>query len=86
MAEALFLKKDFIYLRQREGETEGEKLQCAVASCTPPTGDLTWPSTQACALKGSRTGDPSFCRPALNPLSHTSQGKTSLAVPREVYT
>ena len=50
MAEALFLKKDFIYLRQREGETEGEKHQCAVASCTPPTGDLTWPSTQACAL------------------------------------
>ena len=50
MAEALFLKKDFIYLRQREGETEGEKHQCAVASCTPPTGDLTWPATQACAL------------------------------------
>ena len=26
--------------RGREGEREGEKHQCVVASCTPPTGDL----------------------------------------------
>ena len=35
--------KDFIYLlfeRGREGE-RGETHQCVVASCTPPTGDLT---------------------------------------------
>ena len=38
----IFLK-DFIYLlleRGREGEREGEKHQCVVASCAPPTGDL----------------------------------------------
>ena len=34
----------------------------------------TWPATQACALTGSRTGHPLVHRPALNPLSHTSQG------------
>ena len=34
----------------------------------------TWPATQACALTGNRTGDPLVCKPALNPLSHTSQG------------
>ena len=27
----------------------------------------TWPATQACALTGNRTGDPSVRRPALNP-------------------
>ena len=38
----LFLK-DFIYLFLERGEgreEEGEKHQCVVASCTPPTGDL----------------------------------------------
>ena len=34
----------------------------------------TWPTTQACALTGNRTGDPLVLRLALNPLSHTSQG------------
>ena len=36
-------KKDFIYLlleRVREGEREGVKHQCVVASYLPPTGDL----------------------------------------------
>ena len=38
-----FFFKDFIYLfleRRRQGEREGKKHQCVVASCTPPTGDL----------------------------------------------
>ena len=39
----------------------------------PPLG--TWPATQACALTGNRTGDPLLLRPALNPLSHISQGE-----------
>ena len=34
----------------------------------------TWATTQACALTGNRTSDPSVCRPALNPLSYTRQG------------
>ena len=57
--------------REREGEREGEKHQCVVAFHRPQLG--TWPTTQACALTGNRTGDPLVCRPALNPLSHTSQ-------------
>ena len=67
----------FIYLfifrkRGREGEREGVKHQCVVASCTPLAGDM------AC--------NPGMCpdwelnrnalvhRPVLNPLSYTSQG------------
>ena len=34
----------------------------------------TWPATQACALTRNPTSDPLVRRPALNPLSHTSQG------------
>ena len=34
----------------------------------------TWPTAQACALTSNQTSDPLVCRPALNPLSHTSQG------------
>ena len=33
-----------------------------------------WPATQACALTGNQTGDLLVRRPALNSLSHTSQG------------
>ena len=35
----------------------------------------TWPKTQACALTGNQTSNHWVHRPALNPLSHTSQGK-----------
>ena len=38
----------------------------------------TWPTTQACALPGNRTGNPLVCREALNPLGHTSQGGNHL--------
>ena len=34
----------------------------------------TWLATQACALTGNRTGNPLVCKPALNPLSHSSRG------------
>ena len=43
-------------------------------SYTPHGGGKTWPATQACALTGNQTGDPLVRRPALSPLSHTSQG------------
>ena len=36
-----------------EGEREGEKYQCVVASYMPSTEDLAWPKTQACALTGN---------------------------------
>ena len=35
----------------------------------------TWPASQACALTGNRTGDLLVNWLALNPLSHTSQGR-----------
>ena len=38
----------------------------------------TWPATPACVLTGNRTGNLLVRRPALNPLSHTSQGYPSL--------
>ena len=44
----------------------------------------TWPTTQACTLPGNRTGDLLVCRPALNPLSHTSQG-TKVAFLLHIY-
>ena len=70
------LKISFTYFRQRgrEGDREGEKHQCVVASHTPPIGDLTWPTTQACALTGNRTSDSLVHRLVINPRSHTSQG------------
>ena len=54
------------------GETVGEKHQCVVASRGTAPG--TQSATQACALTGNQTGDPLVRRPALSPLSHTSQG------------
>ena len=41
--------------RGREGEREGQKYQCVVASHAPPAG--AWPATLVCALTGNRTGD-----------------------------
>ena len=41
-------------------------------SCRPQLG--TWPVTQACVLTTNQTGDLQVHGPALNPLSHTSQG------------
>ena len=72
-----FFFTDFIYLfifseRGREGEREGEKHQCVVASHTPPTGDLA--TTQACALPGNQTCHPLVLRLALNPLDPHQPG------------
>ena len=71
-----FFKRFYLFIfreRGREGERVGEKHQCVVASCVPPTGDLAhspgmcpdWESNQR----------PLVCRLALNPLSHTIQSK-----------
>ena len=67
---------DFIYsfFRERgQGERKEEKHQCVVASRVPPIGDLAH-TTQACALTRNQTSNPLVRRPALNTLSHTSQG------------
>ena len=63
----------FIFLeRGKEGEREGRNINMWLPLERPPLG--TWPATQACALTGNWTSNPLVCRPALNPLSHTSQG------------
>ena len=74
-----FFKKYFIYLfnfreRGREGEREGEKLQCVVASYMAPTEDLAR-NPGMCPdweLNQQHFGS----QPVLNPLSYTSQGIT----------
>ena len=69
---SFFKKKLFIFReRVREGETEGENINVWLPLMCPLLG--TWPETQACALTGDQTGDSLVPRPALNPLSHTSQ-------------
>ena len=69
--------KDFIYLfifrgEGREKRKRGkEKHQCVIASHATPTGDLAHNSGM-CPERES-TDDPLVLRPALSPLSHTSQ-------------
>ena len=75
MEEGWIFFKDFIYLfleRGREGEKEGEKYQCVVASRAPPTGDLAHNPGMCPDSELNRRLFGS--QPALNPLSHTSQG------------
>ena len=50
---------------------------CGCLSCAPYT-HYWGPATQACTLTGNGTGDPLVHRPALDPLSHTSQGSNIL--------
>ena len=71
----------FIYLLLERGEgreKEGKKHQCVRETpigCLLHTPQLgIWPTTQACTLIGNQTSDLSVHRPALNPLTHTSQG------------
>ena len=54
-----------------EGEREGEKHQCVVASHMPPNGDLAHNPGTCPDWKLNQ--DPFICRLAFNPLSHTSQ-------------
>ena len=70
----LFFQRFYLFIfrqRGRVGERKGEKHQCVVASSAPLLG--VWPTTQACALPGNRTGEPLIHRLILNPWSHTSQ-------------
>ena len=72
----IFFLKKYLFIfreRRREGEREGEKHQCVVASLVRPLLG-TWPETQACALTRNWTHDPLVHRSVLNPLNHTSQG------------
>ena len=69
-------KKSFIYLFLNRGEGREKERERNVSVWLPLVRPLlrTWPTTQACALTGNRTSNSLVCRPALKPLSHTSQG------------
>ena len=59
--------------RGEEREKEREKnINVWLPLAHPPL--WTWPTAQACALTENQTGDPLVHSPALNSLSHTSQG------------
>ena len=77
-----FFKDLFIFRKRgREEERGRETSLCErYMDRLPLTHPLlgTWPATRACALTGNRTGNSSVHRPALNPLSHTSQGNVSV--------
>ena len=68
--------KDLIYLFLERGEGREKEREKNVNVWLPLTSPQlgTWPTTEACALTGNWTGNPLVCKPALNPLSHTSQG------------
>ena len=69
-----FFFRSLIYFYRGEGrEKERERNNNVWFPLAHPLMG-TWPTTQACALTGNRTGDPLVCRLALSPLSHTSQG------------
>ena len=73
-SEILFKKDFYLFLERGEGREKDRERNISVwlpLTC-PQLG--TWPTTQACALSGNRTGDLLVCRLTLNPLSHTSQG------------
>ena len=79
----LFFFKNILFIfreRVREGEREGNMMYQRNIDWLPITGPQmrTWPATQAYALTGVQTGDLSVHRPALNPLSHSSQCKHHL--------
>ena len=72
----MFLK-DAIYLFLEREEREEKESERNVNVWLPLAHLLlgTWPTTQACALTGSRTGDLSILRPACSPLSHPGEGE-----------
>ena len=68
----------FNFERQGKGESKRRRDTSICERCTNrlPLACLQlgiWPTTQACALPGNLTSNLSVCRPALNPLSHTTQ-------------
>ena len=74
----IYLFKDYLFLeRGEEREKAGEwNINVWLSLTCPLLG--TWLATQACALTGNWTSNTLVHRPAVNPLSYTSQGPSLL--------
>ena len=77
----LFFKRLY-YLFLERGEGREKEREININVWLPLMHPLlgTWPAAQACALNGNRSSDRLVRRPALSPLSHTSQGSDHLDV------
>ena len=82
MRTIFFFLKDFIYLSLERGGGREKERERNISGWLPLTHPLlgTWPATQACVLTGNSTTDPLVHRRSLNPLSHTSQGRTTFSI------
>ena len=69
---------DFLSLFLDRGEGKENERERNISVWFPLLRPLlgNWPAIQACALTGNQTWDLSVRRPALHPLSHTSQSKS----------
>ena len=85
LVEYIFLKRFYslIFREWERGRNREKETSMCVCHLSAPLG--TWPTTQACAPTGNGTSDPLVHRPALNPLSHTGQGRLSLFEVYNVY-
>ena len=75
-----FLKIIYLFILFLErGEWREKEMERNINVWLPLVYPLlrTWPATQAFALTGNQTSNPLVFRLALDPLSHTSQGRTS---------
>ena len=68
----------FIYLFLERGGERERNINVWLPLVCPLLGDLAFNATQTWARTGNRTSDPLVCRPALNPLSYTSQAQLYL--------
>ena len=72
----VFFRKKILFLFSERGEgrekTKERNINVWLPFTRPQLG--TRPTTQTCTLTGNRTSNLLVQRPALNPLSHTSQG------------
>ena len=67
-----FLRIVFIFRREGKEKERERNINVWLPLAFPLLG--TWPTKQACAPTGNWTRNPLLCRPAVNPLNHTSQG------------
>ena len=78
LSESIFFSRFYLFILD-SGEGREKQIERNMNVWLPLGCPLvgTWPTTQACALTGNWTGDSLVRRPALTPLSYTSQPNDS---------